>query len=71
MVEKNMFDDFLNPDGKTYNGLRMLSVISGLSEDEIRWSEKRLRKLIVVQGMKKDAAIKIVTQEGKSKPWEL
>lgn len=39
----NPFEPYKNPDGKTYNGLKMLAAITGLSEDEVRESWERVK----------------------------
>lgn len=60
---------FLNPDGKTYNGIKALAFISGLSEAEIEWTANRLKQLIVFQNKTKEEARQIIKQECKNKPW--
>lgn len=50
-----MFDKHRNIDG-TYNGVTLMSEISGLSQAEIRWTWERLRHLMHVDGKSKDEA---------------
>jgi len=65
-----MTDLFRNPDGKTFNGVKLMAWLSGLSESEIRWTADRLRYLIHVEHKSKDEAKRIVKDEAKIKPWE-
>jgi len=67
-MEPLMFDKHRNADG-TYNGITMMSEISGLSQAEIRWTWERLRHLMHVDGKSKDEAKAIVREERKSRPW--
>lgn len=64
-----MFDNHRNADG-TYNGVTLMAEISGLSQDEIRWTWERLRHLIHVDGRSKDEAKAIVRDEARMRPWE-
>lgn len=50
-----------NSDG-TYNGVKMMAQLSGLSEEEIKWTWDRLKEL-KAQGVPTDQAKKIVHQE--------
>lgn len=63
-----MDKDFKNPDG-TYNGVELLSSLSGISQTEIKWTFDRL-KALMKDGKSKEEAKAIVTQEAKTKPWE-
>lgn len=65
-----MFDKYLNADGKTYNGVALLSDLSGLSRAEVTWTFERLRYYLREQGLPKDIAKRLVAQECKSRPWE-
>lgn len=60
---------FRNPDG-TYNGVKTMAALSGLSEAEVEWTFKRIRALIVDQKKAAAEAKAIVGEEAKSKPWE-
>lgn len=63
-----MFEKYKNADGKTYNGAAMLAELSGLSIEEIVWSFDRMKQLRQ-EGKTKEESIKIIGEEGKSKPW--
>lgn len=63
------FDEFSNGDG-TYNGVALLSRISGLSMAEVYWTANRLKHLLKVEKRTKDEAKSIVREEAKSRPWE-
>jgi hypothetical protein len=65
-----VFADYLNKDGVTYNGTRLLSDLTGLSQDEIRWTATRLHHLLTVEHKSKDEAKAIVREEAKKRPWE-
>lgn len=65
----DLFEDFKNPDGKTYNGIKMLQALTGLPEGEIKWMAERIGQLIR-QKIPKNEALIIVKEEAKSKPWE-
>lgn len=60
--------DFRNKDG-TYNGAAMLAAASGLSKEEILWTFDRMKHLLNVEGMSKDEAKLIVSEECKEQPW--
>lgn len=60
---------FRNPDG-TYNGVKTMAALSGLSEAEVEWTFKRIRTLIIDQKMPRAQALPIVREEAKTKPWE-
>jgi TRAP-type C4-dicarboxylate transport system permease large subunit len=60
---------FRNPDG-TYDGIKMLAAMSGLSEAEVAWTAKRLKHLMHVEKKTKEEAKAVVAQESKSRPWE-
>lgn len=60
---------WLNPDGKTYNGAQMLADLTGLTMAEITWTAARLKQLMTIQGMGKEEAKYIVSEESKLKPW--
>jgi len=56
-----------NGDG-TYNGLAMLSQLSGIPYDEVCWTAKRLQTLKRA-GTSSDEAKAIVKREAQTKPW--
>lgn len=56
-----------NTDG-TYNGVSILSELSGLSRAEIRWTFERLRHLMR-EGKSQGEAKAIVREEAKKRPW--
>lgn len=60
--------DFRNPDG-TYNGVKMMAALSGLSEAEIKWTFDEMKRLMN-SGMAKEEAKALVKERAKSKPWE-
>lgn len=60
---------FHNGDG-TYNGLMLMSALTGLSMEEVTWTAKRVKELIVEQKIAKEEAMKIIKIEAKSKPWQ-
>ena len=64
-----MFEKYKNSDGETYNGVAMMSELTGLSQEEIMWTANRIKQLIHQEGKTKDEAVAIVKEEGKSKPW--
>jgi hypothetical protein len=64
-----MFEKYKNIDGKTYNGVAMMSELTGISQEEIAWTATRIKQLIHQEGKTKDEAVAIVREEGKSKPW--
>lgn len=61
-------NDWRNPDG-TYNGIKMLADLSGLSRAEVAWTAKRLQQLMAA-GSSKAEAKAIVKTEAAEKPWE-
>lgn len=63
-----MFDKFRNPNG-TYDGAKALAEWSGLSYEEVTWTAKRLKQLMHEEKKTKEESLKIVKEEGKSKPW--
>jgi hypothetical protein len=60
---------YRNPDG-TYNGVKVMAALSGLSEAEVAWTFNRLKHLLHVEKKSADEAKAIVAEECKSKPWE-
>jgi hypothetical protein len=64
-----MFEKYKNSDGKSYNGVAMMSELTGLSQEEIAWTANRIKQLIHQEGKTKFEAVAIVKEEGKSKPW--
>lgn len=63
------FEQYRNPNG-TYNGVKAMSDLSGLSEAEVLWTFNRIKHLIQVDKMPRLEAVAKVKEEGKSKPWE-
>ncbi len=61
---------FLNPDGKTYDGVRLMAAATGLSAAEIKWSFDRIKQLMHVEGKSKTEAVAILKTESAAKPWE-
>ena len=64
-----MFDQFKNPDGKTYNGVAAMSAFSGIPQAELAWMAKRIQALVKV-GMPRAEISTVIKAEAKSKPWE-
>jgi hypothetical protein len=64
-----MIDDCLNPDGKTYNGVKIMAKLSGLSEAEIWWTWCRAKELKEM-GMDKEQILSVLKAEGRNNPWE-
>ncbi len=62
--------DHQNRNG-TYNGVTFFSEMTGLSQDELTWTWKRLQELMNGQKMPKEDALAIVRREQKSRPWEV
>lgn len=60
---------FRNPDG-TYNGVKTMAALSGLSEAEVLWTFNRLQQLIVREKKPAAEARAVVREEAKAKPWE-
>lgn len=50
-----------NPDG-TYNGISFMAALSGLTQDEIRWTFERTKALLAT-GLPRDEVVKIVKRE--------
>jgi hypothetical protein len=59
---------YQNPDG-TYNGLKILADLSGLSLAEIAWTWNRMKQLHA-EGVPSEKRKAIVAEEAKSRPWE-
>jgi hypothetical protein len=60
---------FRNPDG-TWNGINVMSAMTGLSTAEVEWTAKRLIDLMHHQKRSREEALAIVREEAKTKPWE-
>ena len=60
--------DHRNPDG-TFNGVSFFSQVTGLDQEEIKWTMERIRQLLHVEGKTKEEAKSIVREEQKLKPW--
>jgi uncharacterized protein YoaH (UPF0181 family) len=62
---------YRNPDGKTYDGVRLMSDLTGgvISQAETRWTFERLKQLMVSEGKSKEEATAIVAAEARSRPW--
>ncbi len=65
MANKKQLADFQNPDG-TYNGAALLSHMSGISEEEVRWQFARIGELLK-SGLTKEEAKKQVVAEARIK----
>lgn len=67
-----MFEAYKNPDGETYNRVKLLHDLSGglISEKEIFWMSQRMFQLMNVEGKSKEETLSIVREESKNKPWE-
>lgn len=63
-------EQFRNPNG-TFNGVKAMAAMTGLSEAEIAWTADRIKHLMHVQKKPKAEALAIVREEGKDKPWEV
>jgi hypothetical protein len=63
-------DDFKNPDGETYNGLKLVAAMSGLSDAEIMWTLSRLKELRA-NGTPRHLQNDIIKTEAISKLWEI
>lgn len=46
IVKSGALEKFKNPDQRTYNGVKMFSELTGLSEDDVKkaWEESRRRR---------------------------
>lgn len=64
-----MFEQFKNPDGKTYNGIAAMSAVSGIPQAELAWMAKRIKELTVA-GMPRAEISATIKAEAKAKPWE-
>lgn len=65
-----MFEKHQNPDG-TFNGISLLSELSGLPDAEILWIFKRTQELRMVEGKTREEAKAIVKAEAVGRPWEV
>lgn len=61
--------DFRNPDGKTYNGVKLLSAATGIPEDEMKWMADRIKELLG-QGVPRAEALRMVREESVRQPWK-
>jgi hypothetical protein len=61
-------DKHRNPDG-TWNGVKLLNELTGLSEAEIVWTFSRTKELMVVEGKSAAEAKAIVEREIPARPW--
>lgn len=59
---------YRNKDG-TYNGAAALADFSGLTQEEILWTFTRSKELYS-EGLTKEQVLRIIKEEGKTKPWE-
>lgn len=64
-----MIAAYRNPNG-TYDGVAMLSDLSGIPRAEVEWTAGRLSQLIARENRPKAEALAMVKEEVKSKPWE-
>jgi len=69
-VVEHLGEDWKKSNGR-YDGVAMLASLTGLSKAEIEWTWSRMRYLRQVEGRTPEEAKRIVTQEGKAKPWEV
>ena len=60
-----MFDKHRNPDG-TYNGMTVLSELSGLSQEEIMWTWERAKELRA-SGLSKEQISRALRTEARDK----
>lgn len=63
-----MIEQFANGDG-TYNGVKALAFLSGLSEAEVAWTAKRIQELMRA-GSTRELASAQVRKERKAQPWK-
>lgn len=64
-----MFEQFKNPDGKTYNGVAAMSAFSGIPQAELAWMAKRIQALVKA-GTPRAEISALIKAEAKGKPWE-
>ena len=64
-----MFDQFRNPDGKTYNGVAAMVAVTGIPPDEMAWMAKRIQALVKA-GTPRGQISRMVKEEAKARPWE-
>lgn len=60
---------FQNSDG-TYNGVALMSAVTGLSQAEIKWTFDRVKYLKQVEGKSKAEIAAILREECRATPWE-
>lgn len=60
--------NFRNANG-TYNGVKALSELTGLSEAEVEWTNRRVKELVIVQKMPRSEAVAQIKREAAEKPW--
>lgn len=60
--------NFRNANG-TYNGVKALSALTGLSEAEVKWTDQRIKELVVDLKIPRAQAVAQVRREAESKPW--
>lgn len=60
--------NFRNQNG-TYNGIKALSALTGLSEAEVEWTNRRVKELVIVQKMPRSEAVAQIKREAAEKPW--
>lgn len=65
-----MFEQFKNPDGKTYNGIAAMSTVAGIPQEELAWMARRIKELTVA-GIPRADISAMVKAEAKEKPWEV
>jgi hypothetical protein len=61
-------EEFRNPNG-TYNGVKAMAALSGLSEDEIAWTWRRAKELKAA-GLGRAQLAAALKAEARLKPWE-
>lgn len=62
-------DNYLNTDGKTYNGVKMFADFTGLDEVYVSWVFERLKQLMTVDKLSKEESLSIIKLESKREPW--
>lgn len=62
-------EQFRNPGTNTYDGVKAMAALTGLSASELAWMARRTQELIR-SGMSREETKVTVLAEGKSRPWE-
>ncbi|GAB2703946.1 hypothetical protein [Comamonas sediminis] len=64
-----MFEQFKNPDRKTYNGVAAMAAVTGIPPAEMAWMAKRIQALVKA-GTPRAQITLMVKEEAKARPWE-